>query len=71
MLRIIDARDISWAERKQHTNARGAERQTGHASRARQHHALGQQLPHDLPAAGAERGADRKFPVSSGGAREQ
>ena len=47
------------------------EEQTGGAAGEREQRAFGQELPHDLAAAGAERGADRDLAPAIGGAREQ
>ena len=58
-------------ERQDDSQRTVGERRAGHAARHRQKHALGQQLPHQTPAAAAERGAHRHLPLPARGSREQ
>ena len=52
-------------------SAAGASRQAEHSAGQRQHHALGEQLAHEAPAAGAQRGADGEFALQFQHARQQ
>jgi hypothetical protein len=52
-------------------NSPNGEDQAEQASRDPEHHALGQQAAHNLPAAGAERAADGDFLGAGSGARQK
>ena len=66
-----DARNVAGVDGQQRADADHADHQPEHAAHRRQHDALGQQLPHDAAAAGADRGADRDLALADGRAHQQ
>ncbi len=68
---LADTRQAGRVDCQQRTNADHPEDQAEHASRQRQHDALGEQLADDPAARAADRGADRDFPSPAGRPHEQ
>ena len=68
---LADAGKAGRVDGEQRANAERAEAEAEHAAGQRQHHALGQQLPNDAAAAGADRRADRDLALAARGAHEQ
>ena len=66
-----DARDVAGHQQQQTANARCAEGEAEHASRAGQQHALGQQLTDHASATGADRASDRELALPARRSREQ
>ena len=68
---LTDARHSGCVDRQQRADAEHAEPESEDATHHRQRHALGEQLPDDAPAAGADGGSQGNFTLAGRGTHQQ